>query len=61
MKRRGYSKETVEKLNHAFHLLLSAKLNTSQAIEKIREDITDCREVDVLVDFIETSKRGVVK
>lgn len=61
MKRRGYSKETVEKLNHAFHLLLSAKLNTSQAIEKIREDITDCKEVDVLVDFIETSKRGVVK
>ena len=61
MKRRGYPKETIEKLNHAFHLLLSAKLNTSQAIEKIREEITDCKEVDVLVDFIETSKRGVVK
>ena len=61
MKRRGYSKETIEKLNHAFHLLLSAKLNTSQAIEKIREEITDCAEVDTLVDFIETSKRGVVK
>ena len=61
MKRRGYSKETIEKLNHAFHLLLSAKLNTSQAIEKIREEITDCEEVDILVDFIETSKRGVVK
>lgn len=61
MKRRGYPQETIEKLNHAFHLLLSAKLNTSQAIEKIREEITDCKEVDTLVDFIETSKRGVVK
>ncbi len=60
-KRRGYSKETIDHLNHAFHLLLSAKLNTTQAVEKIREEIIGCREVDLLVDFIETSKRGVVK
>jgi UDP-N-acetylglucosamine acyltransferase len=61
MKRRGYPKETIEKLHHAFHLLLSAKLNTTQAVEKIKEEITGCAEVDVLVKFIETSKRGVVK
>ena len=61
MRRRGYTKNIIEKLNHAFHLLLSAKLNTSQAVEKIKEEITDCAEVNLLVDFIETSKRGVVK
>ena len=61
MKRRGYSKDTSEKLNHAFHLLLSAKLNTSQAIDRIRTEISDCKEVDILTQFIETSKRGVVK
>mgnify|MGYP003595092413 CR=1 FL=1 len=61
MKRRGYGRETIEKLNHAYHLLLSSKLNTTQAVEKIREEIKDCKEVDLLVEFIETSKRGVVK
>jgi UDP-N-acetylglucosamine acyltransferase len=61
MKRRGYSKETIEKLHHAYHLLLSSKLNTSQAVERMKEEITDCAEVDYLVDFIESSKRGVVK
>ena len=61
MRRRGYSKETIEKLNHAFHLLLSSKLNTTQAVEKIREEINDCEEVNLLIEFIETSKRGVVK
>lgn len=61
VKRRGYSKETIEKLNHAFYLLLSAKLNTTQAVAKIREEITDCKEVDLLANFIESSKRGVVK
>lgn len=61
LKRRGYPKETVEKLHRAYHLLLSAKLNTTQAIEKIKEEIKNCNEVDLLVEFIETSKRGVVK
>jgi UDP-N-acetylglucosamine acyltransferase len=61
MRRRGYPKETIEKLHRAFHLLLSAKLNTSQAVEKIREEITDCAEVDLLIEFIASSKRGVVK
>lgn len=61
LKRRGYSKETIEKLHHAYHLFLTAKLNTTQAVERIREEITDCKEVDILVEFIETSKRGVVK
>ena len=61
MKRRGYSKDTIEKLHRAYHLLLSAKLNTTQAVEKIKAEITGSPEVDLLVDFIQTSNRGVVK
>ncbi|MCW5961337.1 MAG: acyl-ACP--UDP-N-acetylglucosamine O-acyltransferase [Pyrinomonadaceae bacterium] len=61
MKRRGYSAEVIRDLNHAFHLLLTAKLNTSQAVERIEAEIKDCEEVDLLVDFIKSSKRGVVK
>jgi UDP-N-acetylglucosamine acyltransferase len=61
MKRRGYPKETVAALNHAFHLLLASKLNTTQAIERIRAEISGVKEVDMLVDFILSSKRGVVK
>jgi len=61
MKRRGYSREVIGSLHRAFHLLLSSKLNTSQALEKINEDIQDVPEVEILVQFIETSERGVVK
>lgn len=61
MKRRNYPKETIKKLHHAYHLLLSSKLNTSQALEKIKQEITDCPEVDLIVNFIETSQRGVIK
>ena len=61
VRRRGYSPETISALHRAFHLLLSAKLNTTQAIERIREEIKNSEEVDELVRFVETSKRGVVK
>ena len=61
MKRRGYSKETLEKLHHAYHLLLSSKLNTSQAVERMKAEIADCADVEYLIEFIESSTRGVVK
>ena len=61
MKRRGYSQEVIKSLHHAFHLLLSSRLNTSQATERIREEIKDSEEVDELIRFIETSSRGVIK
>jgi UDP-N-acetylglucosamine acyltransferase len=60
-RRRGYSRETIDALHHAFHLLLSAKLNTTQAIERMRAEITGVAEVDELIFFIESSNRGVVK
>jgi UDP-N-acetylglucosamine acyltransferase len=61
MKRRNYSQATIDALHHAFRLLLASKLNTTQALERIREEITDSPEVEQLVRFIETSQRGVVK
>jgi UDP-N-acetylglucosamine acyltransferase len=61
MKRRGYSRATIDALHHAFHLLLSAKLNTSQAVEQIKTEITDSAEVSYVLRFIEESKRGVTK
>jgi UDP-N-acetylglucosamine acyltransferase len=61
MKRRGYSRATIDALHHAFHLLLSAKLNTTQALDRINEEITGSTEVEDLVRFIQDSNRGVTK
>src|SRR5689334_14395444 len=61
VRRRGYSKETIASLHHAFHLLLSSKLNTTQAIAQIRHEIANVPEVEELVSFVESSQRGVVK
>ena len=51
----------LDNLSHAFRLLLSAKMNTTQAIERIKAEVVGCNEVDLLITFIESSKRGVIK
>ena len=59
--RRGFDKSTIESLQTAFRLLTRSQLNTAQAIERIREEVPPCPEVNELIEFIRTSERGVIK
>jgi UDP-N-acetylglucosamine acyltransferase len=61
LERRGFQTPVIEALQTAFRLLTRAKLNTTQAIERIRAEVPPCAEVDELLEFIRTSGRGVVK
>jgi UDP-N-acetylglucosamine acyltransferase len=61
LQRRGFAPERIAKLHHAFKVLLASKLNTSQALEKLRAESERGEDVDLLVRFIETSQRGVIK
>jgi len=61
LERRGFDAAVVENLQNALRLLTRGKLNTSQAIHKIREEIPVCAEVEELIEFIQTSERGVIK
>ena len=57
--RRGFTPERLQTLQKAFRLLLAAKLNTSQALEQIRE--LDGEDAAIVAAFIERSQRGVIK
>ena len=59
LERRGFTQERIKALQKAFRLLLVSKLNTTQALEKMRELEGD--DVAQLVGFIERSERGVIK
>jgi len=61
LQRRGFSKERIASLHHAFKVLLASKLNTSQALQKLRAEGELGDDVESLVRFIETSQRGVIK
>jgi UDP-N-acetylglucosamine acyltransferase len=61
LERRGFSKERIGKIHHAYKILLASKLNTSQALETLKAG-DDCGEdVEMLIRFVESSARGVIK
>jgi UDP-N-acetylglucosamine acyltransferase len=64
LERRGFSPERIRTLQKAFRILLAGKMNTTQAVEKMRAlQSADVAADDVaqLVKFIESSERGVIK
>jgi UDP-N-acetylglucosamine acyltransferase len=61
LERRGFSQDRIRKIHHAYKTLLASKLNTSQALEKLKAETDRSADVDLLIRFIETSERGVIK
>jgi UDP-N-acetylglucosamine acyltransferase len=61
LRRRGFSAEEIARISSAFRLLLAAKLNTTQALAAIKQKLAGWPEIDYLISFIETSRRGVTK
>jgi UDP-N-acetylglucosamine acyltransferase len=61
LERRGFSKERIHKIHHAFKLLLASKLNTSQALERLKGESDRGEDIDYLIGFIASSERGVIK
>jgi UDP-N-acetylglucosamine acyltransferase len=61
LRRRGIPANVRQDIKQAFMLLYRSELNTKQALERIRETIPLSDEIAHLLNFIESSKRGVSK
>ena len=61
LERRGFSRERIRRIHHAFKVLLASKLNTSQALAKLKAESDRGEDVEILIRFVETAERGVVK
>ena len=59
--RQGFSPERIEAIEKAYRLLLRSKLNTSQALEKMRETLSGSEDVLTLIRFIESAEHGLIK
>jgi UDP-N-acetylglucosamine acyltransferase len=61
LERRGFSKERIKKIHHAYKVLSASKLNTSQALEQLKSEADRGEDVEMLIRFVESSERGVIK
>ena len=61
LSRRGFTPDVMTKLKRTYRYLLQSKLNTTSALRQIERDRTlACTEVQYLIEFIRSSRRGVI-
>ncbi|MDX9703551.1 MAG: acyl-ACP--UDP-N-acetylglucosamine O-acyltransferase [Candidatus Auribacterota bacterium] len=62
LRRKEFDKDSVSRIKDAHRILYRSNLNTSQAIDKMKEELgTDDPEIKTIIDFIALSERGISK
>lgn len=60
LRRRGFSNELITKLHDAYRLLYSKGI-LKEGLEEIKANMEVTPEIQYLIDFVTTSKRGVIR
>jgi len=61
LERKGFSKEAIEALQRAYRILIRSKLRAEEALAKIEAELGFFAETQYLVDFVRSSKRGIIR
>lgn len=61
LERKDFPPESVKLVKEAFRLIYRSKYNTRQALEAIAKELPPSAEVAQIVEFIETSERGIIR
>jgi UDP-N-acetylglucosamine acyltransferase len=61
LRRRGFSEETIQALQHAHRILFGMDLLREEAMERVSSELAGVPEVAYLLDFIRNTKRGVIR
>jgi UDP-N-acetylglucosamine acyltransferase len=61
LQRRGFSQEKINDILEIYRHIYLRRLNTSQALEFINNELPASDEKDEIVNFINASKRGIIK
>lgn len=61
LRRNGFSGERIEEIKKAFRVLFRSGFNTKQAVERLKNDFKDNKDIEHIIKFISESRRGIVK
>ena len=61
LKRRGFTKEEVSTLNKAFKIVYRRGLTLESAIDELTELSASCDKVQLLIDSLQSSNRGIIR
>lgn len=60
LRRRGFSNELIENIHEAYRLLYSKGV-LKEGIQEIKNNLQVTPEIQYIIDFVETSKRGIIR
>ena len=61
LKRRGFSSEKIAEIKRAYKTLYKSGLTLAEAKVQLESEVAACPELGILVTFLETAKRGIVR
>ncbi len=61
LRRRGFDNDTLYKINDIYRIIYQRGLNNTKALRAVEEEIEDCKEREVVLNFIKDSQRGIIK
>jgi len=61
LKRHGFSQETLSSLKKAYRIIFRIGLTLNEAIERVKAEVGQVPEVNDLIRFIKSSKRGITR
>jgi UDP-N-acetylglucosamine acyltransferase len=61
LRRRGFVPTKIEEINSIYKIIYQGNLNTTDSCNKIEQDFPQTEERDYILNFIRTSKRGIVR
>lgn len=61
LRRRGFTPETIEQIHTAYRLLYQRGKLREECLEEIRQTLPMTPEIQYILDFVTTSKRGIIK
>jgi UDP-N-acetylglucosamine acyltransferase len=61
LQRHGYSEEQIGRIKEAYKVLFRSKLVLAEAVTKLKAELGGHPEIDHLIDFVSSSKRGLTR
>ena len=60
LRRRGFSKEAIDLIHNAYRLLYSKGV-MAEGLEAIKAELPQTDEIKYIINFVESSKRGILR
>ncbi|MBQ7635654.1 MAG: acyl-ACP--UDP-N-acetylglucosamine O-acyltransferase [Bacteroidaceae bacterium] len=61
LRRRGFSPQLIENIHNAYRIIYQKDKLRDERFAQVREEIPHSKEIDYILDFVHSSKRGIVQ